>query len=78
MAAMASLRLDLRDDGVDGDLSSAVAERIIRAARALAAPPWRGRAKEGSFAGPSNASVLDGGGSRSPAIAPRCSRRRRR
>ena len=65
MAPMASLRLDLRDLGVDGDLSSAVAERIA-AARALAARLGAGFAKEGSFAGPSNASVLDGGGSRSP------------
>jgi len=65
MAPMASLRLDLRDLGVDGDLSSAVAERIA-AARALAARLGAGFAKDGSFAGPSNASVLDGGGSRSP------------
>ena len=64
MAPMASLRLDLRDLGVDGDLSSAVAERIAARARRRAylgagfARKARSRVRR--------ASVLDGGGSRSP------------
>jgi hypothetical protein len=53
---MPSLRLDLRDLGVDGDLAGAVAERLA-AARALAARLGAGFAKDGSFAGPLRAFV---------------------
>ena len=51
---MTSLRLDLRDLGVDGNLSSAVAERIA-AARALAARLGAGFANTGAFVGTSSA-----------------------